>query len=39
MKIKSEEITLDVLESETEKNEDSKFSNNDYEEIILGPFL
>ena len=34
-----EEFKNDVPESDTVKNEDSKFGNNGYEEIILGPFL
>ena len=37
MKNKDEEIKTIVTETET--TEDSKFSNNEYEEIILGPFL
>tara|TARA_B100001559_G_C16002222_1_gene395061 strand:+ start:191 stop:319 length:129 start_codon:yes stop_codon:yes gene_type:complete len=32
------EKTVMSLESE-EKSEDTKFSNNSYDELILGPFL
>ena len=34
----NEEIKTDVSGPET-TNDDSKFVNNEYEEIILGPFL